>query len=161
MSLDYNFEIQTNFTLKQITEIAASAHNLEVDEDYDFGATGISARGLTKETPFQEIKDQYFRNYSFFPNILVSFTQVVRDGFEISQQKIAKSVALLFKETEGKAIFLFDFEQTIAQRLDGDLIEVHEESDADNPDHYDWLVEEFDKAGLKYVRKVLPSPLQL
>ena len=160
MSLDYDFEIETNLSLKEIAEIVAQPHKAEVDENYDFDTKGFCAGVRVKEIQFEETKIQYLNGYRFIPNIRIGFTQIVRDGFELSQQNIAKSVAALLTKSNDKVVFMFGYYKTIAQRLEGAVIEVHEAGDESYPDYYDWLVNEFDKVGLNYVRKVLRSPLQ-
>ncbi|MGI8884648.1 MAG: SitI3 family protein [Pyrinomonadaceae bacterium] len=163
MSLDYDFEIKTSLSPKDVSEILAKFHNTSIDDERynSFRITGTTIGAIEYKDKPDFVVEKYLDGFSFFPNVRVDFTQVVQDGFELSQQSIAKSVAELFKKTKGKAVFLFDYDKTIAQRLNGDLIEIHIEGDEDYADYYDWLVEEFDKAGLNYVRRVLPSPLQM
>jgi hypothetical protein len=161
MSLDYGFEIETDLTKLQVLGIVAKIHNAEINsKDLGFRVIGASIGVSSKDYVSDWGRMKYVEGYGFFPSVVVDFTQVTIDGFELSQHNIAKSVAVLFKELQGKAVLTFNYDMTIAQRLEGNVIEVHEAGDESYPDYYDWLVNEFDKVGLNYVRKVLRSPLQ-
>lgn len=168
MSLDYHFKILTVKTDEMLAKIAARVQGVEPN---DFRGWGFSAPGMgvsvvsTKVASPQMMEwtvKRYEEGYGFFPNLRVSITQVRSIGYELSLQNIGKSVAALFQQTHEKAVFLFDYDVTIAQRLEeGGVVEVHQEGDEKTPDYYEWLAKALDEAGVRYVRKVLPSPLEL
>lgn len=164
MAISYNFKIETGLSPKQLLEIGARIHDAEIDEKEPISLRTTGLFAVTVETKNIDLgeygKNKYIQGYGFLPNISITFEQYPYEGVEISEKNLAKSVTALFQETKGKAILLFDYDETVAQRLDGDLIEIQEGDSEQYPDSYDWIVEEFDKAGLKYVRKVLRSPLQ-
>ncbi|MGI9056285.1 MAG: SitI3 family protein, partial [Pyrinomonadaceae bacterium] len=127
MSLNYDFKVKTNLSPKEMLKIAAKVHKTEINEQYDsfriLGA-GVGAINYTPEIVTEWGVNRYLESYGFFPNVDVHFSQSLKDKFEISQRNIAKSVAELFKKTKDRAVFLFNDDKTIAQRLNGDLIEI-------------------------------------
>ncbi len=165
MAITYNYEIETDLSPKQLLEIGAEVCDAKIDngKPLNFRITGVFATSIkTKDIDLGDYgKNKYIQGYGFLPDITLTFEQYLYEDAELSQQKIAKLVIALFKQTKGKAIFLFDYDKTIAQRLNGDIIEIHIEGDGNHPDYYDWLVKECDKVGLKYKRDFLTSPLQM
>ena len=148
MSLDYDLKIETPLDSRQILEIAARANGVKTistTEPYSFRMTGASVVAMPIESEIG--KRLILEGYGFVPNALVSFEYRISEPID----NIARGVGAILCEVEGDAVFLWNGEETIAERINGEL-KVQLEG-------YEWLTKEFDVIGLKYERQQLESPL--
>ena len=148
MSLDYDLKIETSLDPRQILEIVAKANGIEAidtTEPYSFQMTGASVVAMPIENDIG--KRLILEGYGFVPNLLVSFEYHISEPID----NIAHGVSAILREVPGNAVLLWNGEETIAKRINGKL-EVQLE-------RYEWLLKEFDLAGLKYERCELESPL--
>lgn len=119
MSLDYELRIMTDWQTQQVSELLAKELGLQWGEENRLFNSGVIAAVFPEKQRTQSLMLEY---YGFQPTIDVWFRLKKRENHDLDKQTLLRASMLLLGRLPGDAVFLFNYERTVFQRLQGILI---------------------------------------
>lgn len=153
MSADYNFDIKTPLSPKQVLEVAAKGVGTEVPEQLEPYAFRVLGAFAVASEVSELGRKLLLEEYGFAPTVGVTFEYYPSKDKEGGRHAISQGVAAMLREVKGDAVLFYNGEETMLQRIGGNLLLDKAWSERG------WLAAELSAAGLKYEVQELASPL--
>ena len=119
MSLDYELRIITDWQPQQISELLVKELDLQWGEENRLFNSGVIAAVFPEKERTQSLM---LESYGFKPTIDVWFRLKKRENEDLDKHTLLTASMLLLNKLPGDAVLLFNYEQTVFQRLQGTLI---------------------------------------